>query len=222
MVARAVGCARARLEPSRQLCAVAVFQRARGEEHGSATRISRVGRARLRRLHRLACRGPLCALVHGDGLDQCAALRILRRDVGGELADEGPAAAARGGHTREPHPLPRGFAAPRGSPRESLSSSESFCTPAAQANPKKWLSAACFANSVLGCAEFLIPHLLPKASWMGLAILTNVGKMTGRARAGAMQRPRASPRAFTGAGHGRRLPDHRRLARRPPKDAGDG
>ncbi|EOD36829.1 hypothetical protein EMIHUDRAFT_462361 [Emiliania huxleyi CCMP1516] len=47
------------------------------------------------------------------------------------------------------------------------------------ANPKKWLSAACFANSVLGCAEFLIPHLLPKASWMGLAILTNVGKMTG-------------------------------------------
>ena len=173
MVARAVGCARARLEPSRQLCAVAVFQRARGEAHGAATRISRVGRARLRRLHRLACRGPLCALVHGDGLDQRAALRILRRDVGGELADEGPAAAARGGHTREPHPLPRGFAAPRGSPRESLSSSESFCTPAAQANPKKWLSAACFANSVLGCAEFLIPHLLPKASWMGLAILTN-------------------------------------------------
>ena len=48
-----------------------------------------------------------------------------------------------------------------------------------QANPKKWLSAACFANSVLGGVEFLIPHLLPKASWMALAICTNVGKMTG-------------------------------------------
>lgn len=48
-----------------------------------------------------------------------------------------------------------------------------------EANPKKWLSAACFANSVLGGAEFLIPNLLPKASWMALAICTNIGKMTG-------------------------------------------
>ena len=32
-----------------------------------------------------------------------------------------------------------------------------------EANPKKWLGAACFANSLLGMAEFLIPHLLPKA-----------------------------------------------------------
>ena len=32
-----------------------------------------------------------------------------------------------------------------------------------EANPKKWLGAACFANSLLGVAEFLIPHLLPKA-----------------------------------------------------------
>ena len=30
-----------------------------------------------------------------------------------------------------------------------------------EANPKKWLGAACFANSLLGVAEFLIPHLLP-------------------------------------------------------------
>ena len=48
-----------------------------------------------------------------------------------------------------------------------------------EANPKKWLTAACFANSVLGGVEFLVPHLLPKASWMALAICTNIGKMTG-------------------------------------------
>ena len=48
-----------------------------------------------------------------------------------------------------------------------------------EANPKKWLGAACFANSLLGCVEFMIPHLLPKESWMALAICTNVGKMTG-------------------------------------------
>ena len=48
-----------------------------------------------------------------------------------------------------------------------------------EANPKKWLGAACFANSLLGGAEFLIPHLLPKESWMAIAICTNVGKMTG-------------------------------------------
>ena len=48
-----------------------------------------------------------------------------------------------------------------------------------EANPKKWLGAACFANSLFGVAEFLIPHLLPKESWMLLAICTNVGKMTG-------------------------------------------
>ena len=29
------------------------------------------------------------------------------------------------------------------------------------------------ALSVLGVAEFLIPHMLPKASWMTLAICTN-------------------------------------------------
>ena len=48
-----------------------------------------------------------------------------------------------------------------------------------EANPKRWLGAACFANSLLGCVEFLIPHLLPQASWMALAICTNVGKMSG-------------------------------------------
>ena len=48
-----------------------------------------------------------------------------------------------------------------------------------EVNPKKWFGAACFANSILGCAEFLIPHLLPKETWMPLAICTNVGKMTG-------------------------------------------
>ena len=48
-----------------------------------------------------------------------------------------------------------------------------------EANPKKWLGAACFANSLLGMAEFLIPHLMPKDSWMLLAICTNVGKMSG-------------------------------------------
>ena len=48
-----------------------------------------------------------------------------------------------------------------------------------EANPKKWLGAACFANSLLGVAEFMIPHLLPKDTWMVLAICTNVGKMTG-------------------------------------------
>jgi hypothetical protein len=46
-------------------------------------------------------------------------------------------------------------------------------------NPKKWLGAACFANSLLGGAEFLIPHMLPQVSWMALAICTSVGKMTG-------------------------------------------
>ena len=46
-------------------------------------------------------------------------------------------------------------------------------------NPKKWLGAACFANSLLGCAEFLIPHLLPQGSWMALAICTGTCKMTG-------------------------------------------
>ena len=48
-----------------------------------------------------------------------------------------------------------------------------------EANPKRWLGAACFANSLLGVTEFMIPHLLPKESWMVLAICTNVGKMTG-------------------------------------------
>ena len=48
-----------------------------------------------------------------------------------------------------------------------------------EANPKKWFGAACFSNSLLGCTEFLIPHLLPKESWMALAIVTNIGKMSG-------------------------------------------
>jgi hypothetical protein len=48
-----------------------------------------------------------------------------------------------------------------------------------EANPKRWLGAACFSNSLLGGVEFLIPHLLPKETWMVLAICTNVGKMTG-------------------------------------------
>jgi len=48
-----------------------------------------------------------------------------------------------------------------------------------EANPKRWLGAACFANSLLVGTEFLIPHLLPKEWWMALAIGTNVGKMTG-------------------------------------------
>eukprot|EP00966_Prymnesium_polylepis_P186516 4323502-Prymnesium_polylepis.1 len=48
-----------------------------------------------------------------------------------------------------------------------------------EANPKKWLGAACFANSLLGCAEFLIPHVLPQGTWMAMAICTNIGKMTG-------------------------------------------
>ena len=48
-----------------------------------------------------------------------------------------------------------------------------------EANPKRWLGAACFTNSLLGCTEFLIPHVLPKETWMALAICTNVGKMTG-------------------------------------------
>ena len=48
-----------------------------------------------------------------------------------------------------------------------------------EANPKSWLGAACFANSLFVGAEFLIPHLLPKETWMVLAICTNVGKMTG-------------------------------------------
>ena len=48
-----------------------------------------------------------------------------------------------------------------------------------EANPKRWLGAACFSNSLLGGVEFLIPHMLPKETWMVLAICTNVGKMTG-------------------------------------------
>ena len=48
-----------------------------------------------------------------------------------------------------------------------------------EANPKRWLGAACFANSLFGAVEFLIPHMLPKETWMALAICTNVGKMTG-------------------------------------------
>ena len=38
----------------------------------------------------------ISARAHGDGLDQRAAVGLLRRDVGGELADEGPASSARG------------------------------------------------------------------------------------------------------------------------------
>ena len=48
-----------------------------------------------------------------------------------------------------------------------------------EANPKRWFGAACFGNSLLGCTEFLIPHLLPKETWMALAIMTNIGKMSG-------------------------------------------
>ena len=48
-----------------------------------------------------------------------------------------------------------------------------------EANPKRWLGAACFANSLFVATEFLIPHLLPKETWMVLAICTNVGKMVG-------------------------------------------
>ena len=110
-------CAQARRRAGRRSAAAAP-PCVRCTADGAATRLSAQRGARVCRLHGVACGRALCALVHRDGLDERAALGLLRRDVRGELADERPAAAAARGYARQPDTHARGK--PKAVPCRSL------------------------------------------------------------------------------------------------------